>query len=147
MRGRRLARRLTAPLLVAALTLAGCRAGRGAAGGAESFPLRIENRNYYDVTIFLEGDGPRRRVGQVGGSRTADLALPARAFDGNPPLRLAAETVGARGPGANDRVQARRVVSDRLMVAAGQRLVWTLESGLERSHLGVYPDESRPQRP
>jgi len=143
--------------LVAAAMLMACIARRVPVGGAPAnpgsvastadpgtsegtIPLRVDNNNYNDVTVWLEVDGQRTRVATVTGSTGADFSIAARNFEPSRVVRLAAEMAGARGvrTDANDQIRMKRVATDRLMVRPGQRVVWTLESTLERSHFAVY---------
>lgn len=155
--------RRTLGLLWTALCIVGCASprvssadrGDSASGGAASdvtvssvppttfvtpVPLKVENRNSNDVTIWIELQDQRTRIGSVTGSTTRDFTLPARFFEVIGTVRLAAETAGARGPrvDASDQIRVKRVTTERLLIRPGQRLVWTLESTLERSHLGIF---------
>ena len=50
--------------------------GRGA-NGAVSIRLDVENRNFYDATIYVMQDqGPARRVGDVGGNGKRSFQVP-----------------------------------------------------------------------
>ncbi|HYW51527.1 MAG TPA: hypothetical protein VE861_13025, partial [Gemmatimonadaceae bacterium] len=69
----------------------------------------------------------------VTGSTTRDLMISKRHFDGVTPVRLVAEGIGA-GSGAQ-RVSTN---TGTLLVQPGQRIVWTLETQLERSSVGIY---------
>lgn len=147
MSGRR--RRLLALALAGSAALGACAGRRGhsaadadavaGAPRAASIPLRVENHNYNDVVIWVERAGNRTRLGTVGGSGAATLAIPAHLWANPEGIRLAAETVGQRSA-RDDGTAAigdRRVVTERLVLAAGQRVTWTIESGLQRSHVGV----------
>ncbi|HYW50806.1 MAG TPA: hypothetical protein VE861_09380 [Gemmatimonadaceae bacterium] len=137
---------VTLMLTPALLLLGGC-AKRQQADGAptpepaaesgstfvQDVPLRIENRFYGDVVVSIERGGLRTRLATVTGSTTRELTIPKRYFEVIAPVRLIAEGMGA-GSGAQ------RVTTNtgNLVVRAGQRIVWMLETQLERSTVGVY---------
>lgn len=117
-------------------------AGDGVAPGAatesgsrfqDDVPLRIENRFYGDVALTIERGGLRTRLATITGSTTRDLTIPKRHFDGVTPVRLIAEGIGA-GSGA----QRVSTTTGTLLVQPGQRIVWTLETQMERSSVGIY---------
>lgn len=105
----------------------------------DGIPLRVENRNYNDVVIWVERSGSRTRLGTVSGSSAATLSIPGHLWENPEGIRLAAETVGQRSARADGTaaIGDRRVVTERLVLTAGQRVTWTIESGLQRSHVGV----------
>lgn len=101
--------------------------------------VKVENHNFLDVVIWLERDGMRTRLGQVGTARTGEFQLDSRLFRQGAVVRLTAIAIGTRGElqGAN-MGRANSVSTDRLSLVAGQYLVWTLESDLRRSSYGVF---------
>ena len=136
----------TAVLLAGSILALGACAGRprdADAPPASALPaivaLRVENRNYNDVVIWLERPGNRTRIGSVSGSSEASFPLPGRLWANPEGIRLAAEMAGQRSARADgsDGVGDRRVVTERLVLSTGQRITWTLESALQRSHVGV----------
>lgn len=114
-------------------------AAAAAAQAPTGVPLRVENRNFNDVAIWVERSGSRTRLGTVSGSSEATLSIPRHLWANPEGIRLAAETVGQRSARADGTaaIGDRRVVTERLVLAAGQRVTWTIESGLQRSHVGI----------
>lgn len=122
-----------------ATVLAGCktiaRAARDPAPGtpvdstrlAEPVPLDVDNSYKSDVTIYLARGGLRRRLGTVPPNSRRQLVVPAAYVNDQGGFVLVADPV-AGGQG---------ITSQSVVVHAGQRLVWTLESRLSRSVLAV----------
>jgi hypothetical protein len=99
----------------------------------EDVPLRIESRFYADVVISIERGGLRTRLATIPGSSTRDLMIPKRFFEIMTPIRLIAEGIAAATGG-----ERASTTSGNLIVRPGQRIVWSLESQLQRSSVGVY---------
>jgi hypothetical protein len=92
-------------------------------------PLEIDNRNWSDVVVILiRNNGQRTRIGTVNAATKAVLRLPGHYLQGSATLQLVARPIGGWG----------EYRSERFVVQRGQEVVWTLESGLERSSLAVY---------
>lgn len=96
-------------------------------------PLRIENRFYGDVVIYIERGGIRTRLATVTAATTRSLMIPKRYFEILTPLRLVGEGIGAASGG-----QRVTTATQNLLVRPGQQIVWTLETQLERSNVGIY---------
>lgn len=134
--------RALAALLVAAalLPLACSRAPKrdaGADAAADSaaavqwlgpLPIRVVNRYALDVTVFAVVNGQRRRLGLVNTAGSGTFEIPVSLLAGGATLRLRAEPVG----------REEGVTTEALSVQPGQRVEWMIESGLERSTVGVY---------
>ena len=99
----------------------------------DDVPMRVENRFYGDVVIYLDRGGMRARLTTVTGSTTRDMLIPHRYFNTGVPVRLIAEGIGASSGG--ERVTTN---TGDLLVRPGQRIVWSLETQLQRSTVGVY---------
>jgi len=115
--------------VVAALT--GC--SRHHAESAETTPdegwtLTIINHHWLDVSVYVMSDGGRSHVGLVPATNTQNYDMPARMITGGRLIMLEANPIGA----------TRSVRTERLSVQGGQRVEWTLETGLERSMVAVY---------
>ena len=115
--------------MVAALT--GCSHHRGES--AETTPdqgwtLTIVNHHWLDVSVYVMSDGGRSHVGLVPATNTQNYEMPARMIGGGRLITLEANPIGATGS----------VRTERLSVQGGQRVEWTLETGLERSMVAVY---------
>jgi|SRR5712664_899592 len=91
-------------------------------------PLKVTNRNWLDVVIYVLHDGQRTRVGTVTGSSSQEFALPSRLVGQSHELALLGEAIGS-----NDVAR-----TERLTIQAGQYIEWTLETDLRRSSVGVY---------
>jgi hypothetical protein len=114
--------------MVAALT--GCsrhHAENAAPTANEGWTLTIINHHWLDVSVYVMSDGRRSHLGTVSATQTANYDMPARLISGRM-ITLEANPIGA----------TRVVRSDALSVQGGQRVEWTLETGLERSTVAVY---------
>ena len=82
-------------LLVLLSVFAGCRRGvpEPRDPRAET-TLRVENRNFSDMNIFVLRSGQRQRLGTVSGLSTRTLVIPANLVSGAAPLRFLADPIG-----------------------------------------------------
>jgi hypothetical protein len=115
-----------------ALLLNGC-GGKGQKETTRPLPtgptsLRVENNNWLDVTIYVVHDGQRSRLGAATAARTTDFAIQPAQLGQLGAIRLIADPVGS----------PKAIASPTVVVKAGARLVWTLQSDLSRSSLAVY---------
>lgn len=90
--------------------------------------LRVTNHHFVDITVSIERDGTRTRVGTVTAATSAEFVLPLRAFGVSREFRLVAEAIGS--PEA--------VSTETLTIQPGQFIEWTLEHDLRRSSVGVF---------
>jgi hypothetical protein len=97
-------------------------------GPAADVALTVVNHNWQDVTILIVHDGVTERVGLAVSASTADFMLPWRYFVSRGTVYLIADPVG----------DPSQYNSDNLLVQPGQQIVWTLETDLYRSSIGVY---------
>ena len=91
-------------------------------------PLKVTNRGWFDVTVYVLHDGQRTRIGLVTGSSEQDFVLPARLLGQSHQLALLGEAIGN-----NDVAR-----TETLNIQPGQYIEWTLETNLRRSSVGVY---------
>lgn len=92
-------------------------------------PLTVESRFREDVTIYVLRGGQRTRLGAVTAMTTQGFLIPVTFSGDAGGFRLLADPVGSlRSPYA----------SEVMVVQPGQRVVWTLESRLGQSSLGIY---------
>lgn len=115
--------------MVAALP--GCshhHAESGATTPEQGWTLTIVNHHWLDVSVYVMSDGGRSHVGLVPATNTQNYDMPARMISGGRLITLEANPIGA----------TRSVRTERLLVQGGQRVEWTLETGLERSTVAVY---------
>jgi hypothetical protein len=80
------------------------------------------------VTIYIIHDGQATRVGAVTAASTNSLDISDRLLGQGRVIRLRADPLGS----------SRRHTSESVRVGIGQRIEWTLESDLDRSHIAVY---------
>jgi hypothetical protein len=126
-------RRALGTIAVALAAGAGCH--RGAAPAAESArrvrvapaPLRVDNHYRADVVVSLLHNGVRARLGTVVTAGTGNFRIPASYVDDPGGFYVIADPVGGTP-----------LRSERIVVREGERVVWTLESDLTRSSLGIY---------
>jgi len=90
--------------------------------------LHVTNHHWLDMTISLEHDGQRTRVGSVTAATSAEFVLPLRMFGVSREFRLVAEAIGS----------PEVVRTETLTIQPGQFIEWTLEHDLRRSSVGVF---------
>ena len=85
--------------------LAGCvsggnRAPAGAEGEAADTRavVTVENRSFYDYTMYVVRSGVRTRIGQVGAGRTAALAIPSSIVQQGTPVNVIGDPIGGGRP-------------------------------------------------
>jgi hypothetical protein len=90
--------RLALALLL--LAPAGCapRARQGGAAPGEQPPttIRVDNRGFNDVTIYVVRSSQRIRLGNVTGLSSQTLTIPKSLIFGSTPLRFIADPIGGR---------------------------------------------------
>jgi hypothetical protein len=118
-------------ICAALTTFAACshrRAGDTQANPDEGWTLTVINHHWLDVSVYVNTDGGRSHVALVPATFTQSFDMPARMITGGRLITLEANPIGAN----------RTVRTERLSVQGGQRVEWTLETGLERSTVAVY---------
>ena len=90
--------------------------------------LTVTNHHFLDLTVYLEHDGQRTRVGTVTAASTALFRLRGNELSGSRQFRLFAAAIGS---GENVRTET-------LTIQSGQYIEWTLEHDLRRSSVGIY---------
>jgi hypothetical protein len=128
--GRRLPR-IALAAVVAAASLAGCSRNRSPTivpPPEENILLQITNHHHLDITIYAIHDGQRTRLGVAGGSAHTKMVLPARLLGAGRELRLYGDPIGSSD----------RAITEVIVVQPGQFVEWLLETGLDRSTVGVY---------
>jgi len=123
--------RVLGPILVA-MSLA-CTTHGGGTPADEPTPeqgwrLTVINHHWLDVSVVVLSDAQRFRVGTISATQTQTFDLPSRMISSGRIVRLEANPVGA----------TRVLTTDPLDVRPGQRVEWTLETGLERSSVAVW---------
>ncbi|MDE3151439.1 MAG: hypothetical protein KGL93_04265 [Gemmatimonadota bacterium] len=127
---------------VAALALAavvsGCSRVIKFAGGPESdlalidpdsssVTVRIDNRHWSNVVVYLAHDGVRTRLGMIRTAEVVDYPIPTRWTGSSRNLQLVAHAVGG----------ASSFTSETFYLDRGQTVTWQLESNLNRSNLMI----------
>jgi hypothetical protein len=123
--------RIALAAIVAAASLAGCSRNGSLGVGpppAENILLQVTNHHYLDITIYAIHDGQRTRLGVAGGSAHTKLILPSRLLGMGGELRLYGDPIGS----------PELAITEVITVQPGQFIEWLLESGLDRSTIGVY---------
>ena len=137
--GRALPRVTAALVMGALLAMPSCARSKKREGGGTtaestvwrgSVPVIVTNRYALDVVVFAIVSGQRQRLGLVTAATRQTFTFPLSRLVGGQPLRLRAEPVGRRSE--------RELVTEAIVVQPGQRVEWMIESGLERSTVGVY---------
>jgi hypothetical protein len=118
-------------LPVFVLLLDGCARGRKETNRplpSTPTPLRVENHNWLDVTIYVVHDGQRSRLGAATAAKTTDFAIQPQLLGQVGAIQLIADAIGS----------SQAIASPVVTVRSGTRLVWTLQTDLSRSSLAVY---------
>ncbi len=128
-------RRLFSPLWAGALIVATCARHGGARNGATpsrtqpiEVALHVTNHHWLDMTVSVEHDGQRTRIGVVTAAASAEFVLPLRLFGVSREFRLVGEAIGS----------PEVVRTETLTIQPGQFIEWTLEHDLRRSSVGVF---------
>ena len=132
MRGRGL-RQLMALAALCLTTLGACHQGRsiGAAaaesGNAGTITVRVVNRAWLDITVYLLQGTHRDRIGVATASSTSTFHIPLRQLSAGAEYRLYGDPIGSR----------QTVRSEPLHAQDGDVVTWTLEDDLARSSIDV----------
>lgn len=115
--------------LVLLLSLGGCGSRglnpfSGSAASART-ELRVENRNWADMTIYLHRGSSRQRLGLVSTNQTRSFALPEHLVASGASVAFEADPVGSD--------ESYR--SPSLTLTGGERVTWTLMANLAQSTL------------
>ena len=94
---------------LAVLVLAACGPASRQARGPESAQttVRVENRNFLDMNVFVVRGGQRIRLGMVPGNSTRVLTIPESLIFGSTPLRFLADPIGSRQTPISDDITVR----------------------------------------
>lgn len=99
--------------------MAGCIRGAQPAASQPETTLRVENRNFLDMNIYLIRQSETTRLGTALGHSTTVLKIPARALFGPTPLRFQARPIaGTRQP-----------VTEEIIVNAGDEVLMIIPPG------------------
>src|SRR5467141_818594 len=123
-----------APLLILMVTACGRHhttqgaAPRTARTDPVEVVLTVTNHHFVDITVYVEHDGQRTRVGIVTAATTQQFLLPMRVLGVAHQFRLYGEAIGS----------PETVRTETLNIQPGQAIEWTLESNLRRSSVAVF---------
>ena len=87
-----------------------------AAEPVEPTHLRVDNRAYLDMTIYVYRSSQRVRLGTATGNSVTRLTIPANLIFGATPLRFMADPIGGN----------RTPISSEITVAPGDEVVLTI---------------------
>jgi Flp pilus assembly protein CpaB len=90
--------------------------------------LTVTNHHFVDITVYVEHDGQRTRVGIVTAATTQQFLVPMRVLGVAHQFRLSGEAIGS----------PESVRTETLNIQPGQAIEWTLESNLRRSSVAVF---------
>jgi len=107
--------------LLAAAGLMACARGQAspAPGPDTVTTVRIDNRSYLDMTIYLIAGSQRIRLGQAGGNKQTTLRIPSQYVFGVSSLQFLADPIGA----------TRTPVSDTIQVSPGDQVTLIIPPG------------------
>lgn len=94
----------------------------------QGWTLTVINHHWLDVTIYVISDAGRAHVGTVSATHTQSFEMRPGMIRSGRSVTIEANPIGA----------TRSVRTEALTVQGGQRVEWTLETGLERSTVAVY---------
>ena len=100
--------------LLAAAAIMACGRGQAntAAGADRVTTLRVDNRSYLDMTIYLIAGSQRIGLGQAGGNTQTTLRIPSQYVYGVSSLQFLADPIGG----------TRTPVSDTIQVSPGDQV-------------------------
>ena len=113
-----------AMFLVAGALALGSACRGNTSGGEEAVPaeptyVKVQNRAYLDMNIYVFRSSQRIRLGTVTGNNTSRLLIPANLLFGSTPLRFMADPIGGR----------RQPTSEEISVSPGDEVVLTIPPG------------------
>ena len=80
--------------------------------------VRIDNRNFSDMNVYLVNEGTRVLLGSAPGMAKTTLSLPSSSVSGRWQVRLMADPIGGSSA----------IRTPSLLVAPGQNVYWTIGS-------------------
>ena len=107
--------------LVAGALALGSACRGNTSGGEQAEPaeptyVKVQNRAYLDMNIYVFRSSQRIRLGTVNGNNTGRLLIPANLLFGSTPLRFMADPIGGR----------RQPTSEEINVSPGDEVVLTI---------------------
>ena len=86
---------------------------------AEPTYVKVQNRAFLDMNIYVFRSSQRIRLGTVNGNNTSRLLIPSNLLFGSTPLRFLADPIGGR----------RQPTSEEINVSPGDEVVLTIPPG------------------
>jgi hypothetical protein len=125
--------RSTTAAAVAALALTGACAPAGAMDGTSPSALpaavvRVENRNWLDMNVYVVQGSSRIRLGMVTSMNTQTFRVPGMMLRNPTALRLLADPIGGRNG----------YVSHELMVRPGEQVAMMVHNAVAMSSVAVW---------
>lgn len=109
-----------AALLLLAVVFAACAAVSTAPGTARpQTTIKVDNRAYLDMTIYVLRGAERVRLGQATGASTSTFVIPPDVVQTATPLRFVADPVGS----------SRAEISEQINVRPGDEVVMEIPPG------------------
>lgn len=92
-------------LIAGLLAVGGCRSSQTEQAPLPELPvtLRVDNRAFYDMNVFVVFHGSRVRVGLATGNKATSFRLPVR-ISGSEPLQFIADPVGGNRLPTSDEI-------------------------------------------
>ncbi|MGH7719719.1 MAG: hypothetical protein ACREON_12860 [Gemmatimonadaceae bacterium] len=102
------------------MVLAACSSARTRGGetAQEETTLRVENRSWTEMTIYVLTSTERSRLGTVSGNSTRVFPIPERLVFGATALRFLADPLGG----------AREPATREITVTAGDQVTWIIQN-------------------
>ncbi len=105
-------RHLSIPALLVLMLLSACGSTKEQTGEPGA-TVRVTNRNWLSMEIYVVGQSQRVRLGRVGAGKSKQLTIPAHLLSGATPLRFEMESSGPQ----------RDVLSEEFIVAPGEEII------------------------
>jgi len=94
------------------------------ASARQAIEVRIDNRNFSDMNVYLINEGTRVLLGSAPGMSKTTLTLPSGSVSSRWQVRLVADPIGGSSA----------IRTPTLLVAPGQNVYWTIGSDLSSSY-------------
>lgn len=70
----------------------------------EPAAVRVENRGFADMTVYIARNSQRQRLGLAPGNRVTVFMLPSNMVGGAAPLRFIADPIGSTRPSVSEQI-------------------------------------------
>ncbi len=106
-------RHLSIPALLVLMLLSACGSTKEQTGEQGGATVKVTNRNWLSMEIYVLGQSQRVRLGRVGAGNSKQFTIPAHLLSGATPLRFEMESSGAQS----------NVLSEEFVVAPGEEII------------------------